>query len=88
MYDADPAQFLARMRRFVSDVSARASQTGGGGGGGGGGNDVGLMPLPAVELMEPVGNESRVKPVGRGDGGAPVVRDAPAGFAPQLMSRN
>lgn len=56
--------------------------------GGGGGNDVGLMPLPAVELMEPVGNESRVKPAGRGDGGAPVVRDAPAGFAPQLMSRN
>ena len=49
---------------------------------------MGLMPLPAVELMEPVGNESRVKPVGRGDGGAPVVRDAPAGFAPQLMSRN
>ena len=86
MYDADPAQFLARMRRFVSDVSARASQTAGGGGGGG--NDVGLMPLPAVELMEPMGTESRVKPAGRGDGGAPVVRDAPAGFAPQLMSRN
>ena len=86
VYDADPAQFLARMRRFVSDVSARASQTAGGGGGGG--NDVGLMPLPAVELMEPMGTESRVKPVGRGDGGAPVVRDAPAGFAPQLMSRN
>ena len=85
MYDADPAQFLARMRRFVSDVSARASQTAGGGGG----NDVGLMPLPAVELMEPMGTESRVKPPrGRGDGGAPVVRDAPAGFAPQLMSRN
>ena len=81
MYDADPPQFLSRMRAFVADVNARA----------GGGSD-GAPPKTEVDVHpgdEKVGKVRKSLSAGR-DGGAPIAeraRDAPAGFAPQIMTR-
>ena len=79
VYDADPPQFLSRMRAFVADVNARA-----GGGGSVGAALVGPMTETDIDPGPPVGE------VRRRDGGAPIAeraRDAPAGFAPQIMTR-
>ena len=82
VYDADPTQFMSRMRAFVADVNERA-------GGGGGSVGAALTGTPKTKT------DASPKPpslgeVRRRDGGAPVAerpRDAPAGFAPQIMTR-
>ena len=82
VYDADPPQFMSRMRAFVADVNERA-------GGGGGSVGAALTGTPKTKT------DTSPKPpslgeVRRRDGGAPVAerpRDAPAGFAPQIMTR-
>lgn len=82
VYDADPPQFLSRMRAFVADVNARA----------GGGSDSQAPPKTEVDVHpgnEKVGEVRKSLSAGR-DGGAPIAeraRDAPAGFAPQIMTR-
>ena len=82
VYDADPPQFLSRMRAFVADVNARAAA----------GGSVGAPPKTEVDVHpgSPVGKVCKSLSARR-DGGAPIAEraplDAPAGFAPQIMTR-